>query len=138
MLSLLSSKLVSPKNKPNAVDELSTTDLQLVDRTEESNNIQESVLRTMVSSENDALNILFEAATCTEPANAFPSTSKTALTGFPSVREVEESPISLQQSTPQLSSIDSIDYDILRIWNACRFVKMGWFTAHEAMTLADL
>lgn len=92
----------------------------------------------MVSNENDALNILFEAATCTEPVNTFPSTSETALNGLPSVPEVEESPGSLQQSTPQLSSIGSIDYDILRIWNACRFVKMGWFTAHEAMTLVDV
>lgn len=92
----------------------------------------------MVSSENDALNILFEAATCTDPVIAFPSTSEAALNGLPSVREVEESPVSLQQSTPLLSSIGSIDYDILRNWNASRFVKMGWFTAHEAMTLVDL
>jgi hypothetical protein len=92
----------------------------------------------MVSSENDALNILFEAATCAEPVNTFPSTSETALNGLPAVPEVEGSPGSLQPSTPQLSSIDSIDYDLLRIWNACRFVKMGWFTAHEAMTLVDL
>lgn len=92
----------------------------------------------MVSSENDALNILFEAATCAEPVNTFPSASETALNGLPSVPEVEESPGSLQQSTLQLNSIGSIDYDILRIWNACRFVKMGWFTAHEAMTLVDL
>ena len=92
----------------------------------------------MVSSENDALNILFEAATRTEPTNTFPSTSEATLRGLPSVPQVEESPSSLQQSTPQLNSIGSVDYDILRIWNACRFVKMGWFTAHEAMTLVDL
>lgn len=92
----------------------------------------------MVSSENDALNILFEAATCTEPINTFPSTSETVIDSLTSVPEMEGSPISLQQSTPQLSSIGSIDYDILRIWNASRFVKMGWFTAHEAMTLVDL
>lgn len=28
--------------------------------------------------------------------------------------------------------------DALQIWNACRFVKMGWFSAYEAMTLVDL
>jgi hypothetical protein len=28
--------------------------------------------------------------------------------------------------------------DALRIWNACRFVKMGWFSSHEAITLVDL
>lgn len=27
--------------------------------------------------------------------------------------------------------------DALRIWNACRFVKMGWFSSHEAITLVD-
>ncbi|KAJ5295704.1 hypothetical protein N7508_010525 [Penicillium antarcticum] len=30
------------------------------------------------------------------------------------------------------------DADILRVWNACRFVKMGWFSAQEAMVLVDL
>jgi hypothetical protein len=30
------------------------------------------------------------------------------------------------------------DADVLRVWNACRFVKMGWFSAQEAMTFMDL
>ena len=30
------------------------------------------------------------------------------------------------------------DADVLRVWNACRFVKMGWFSAREAMALMDL
>lgn len=34
---------------------------------------------------------------------------------------------------PELS-----DADVLRIWNACRFVRMGWFSAQEAVILMDL
>ncbi|KAJ5261328.1 hypothetical protein N7478_011923 [Penicillium angulare] len=30
------------------------------------------------------------------------------------------------------------DTDSLRLWNACRFVKMGWFSAYEAIYFVDL
>ncbi|KAJ6051469.1 hypothetical protein N7460_002003 [Penicillium canescens] len=38
-----------------------------------------------------------------------------------------------QSIAPELT-----DADVLRVWNACRFVKMGWFSAQEAMTFMDL
>lgn len=49
----------------------------------------------------------------------------------------------LQESThdaprPTQVAPELTDADVLRIWNACRFVKMGWFSAHEAMELVDL
>ncbi|KAF7589495.1 hypothetical protein BBP40_004249 [Aspergillus hancockii] len=31
-----------------------------------------------------------------------------------------------------------VESDTRRVWNACRFVKMGWLTAQEAITLVDL
>ncbi|OKL55577.1 hypothetical protein UA08_09152 [Talaromyces atroroseus] len=133
-----SPKRVSLRQGTNELDEHSASGSQPVGHNEEIGNFQNSVLRTTVSSGNDALNILSEVATCTEPVSNFPSTSEPVLNGLASVPGAEASPGSLQQSTPQLSSIGSIDYEISRIWNACRFVKMGWFTAHEAMTLVDL
>jgi hypothetical protein len=76
-----------------------------------------SVLQTVVSNNNDAMNILFEAA-------------------------LQESNNSSQnmQTTDNSRSIapELTDADVLRVWNACRFVKMGWFSAQEAMTLMDL
>jgi hypothetical protein len=88
----------------------------------------------MVSSENDALNILFEAAARSDRADAYTSTSRTSINGF---TNTQESPNSVEPA-PQLVNIDPANLDVLYIWNACRFVKMGWFTAREAMTLVDL
>ncbi|OJJ36117.1 hypothetical protein ASPWEDRAFT_172903 [Aspergillus wentii DTO 134E9] len=34
-------------------------------------------------------------------------------------------------------STTTSDTNVLRIWNACRFVRMGWFTASEALLLID-
>lgn len=89
----------------------------------------------MVSSENDALNILFEAAARSEPVDAYVST--VASTNFNGFTNTQESPKSVG-SAPHIVNINSSSIDILHIWNACRFVKMGWFTAREAMTLVDL
>ncbi|OQD90649.1 hypothetical protein PENANT_c001G06256 [Penicillium antarcticum] len=75
-----------------------------------------SVLQTVVSNNNDAMNILFEAA-------------------------LQESNNTTQMTTAERSrsiAPELTDADILRVWNACRFVKMGWFSAQEAMVLVDL
>ncbi|KAJ5348823.1 uncharacterized protein N7506_002076 [Penicillium brevicompactum] len=70
-----------------------------------------SVLQRVVSSNSDAMNILFEAA----------------------LQESAHDTSCPAQVAPELT-----DADVLRIWNACRFVKMGWFSAYEAMELMDL
>ncbi|CAG8129908.1 unnamed protein product [Penicillium olsonii] len=70
-----------------------------------------SVLQKVVSSNSDAMDILFEAA----------------------LQESTDNGLDPTQTAPELT-----DADVLRIWNACRFVKMGWFSAHEAMQLMDL
>ncbi|KAF9895075.1 hypothetical protein FE257_004704 [Aspergillus nanangensis] len=68
-------------------------------------------LHKMVSSSNDALDILF----------------RTAVQGS-NTRAEDQRPFS-----PAAPAAEAI-----RIWSACRFVKMGWFTAREAITLVDL
>ncbi|CAG7935162.1 unnamed protein product [Penicillium salamii] len=70
-----------------------------------------SVLQKVVSNNSDAMDILFEAA----------------------LQESTQNARDPAQTAPELT-----DADVLRIWNACRFVKMGWFSAHEAMQLMDL
>lgn len=70
-----------------------------------------SVLQKVVSNNSDAMDILFEAA----------------------LQESTQNTRDPAQTAPELT-----DADVLRIWNACRFVKMGWFSAHEAMELMDL
>lgn len=76
-----------------------------------------SVLQTVVSNNNDAMNILFEAALqeSNDPSKNMSTTDNS------------------RSIAPELT-----DADVLRIWNACRFVKMGWFSAQEAVVLIDL
>ncbi|CAG8903485.1 unnamed protein product [Penicillium egyptiacum] len=76
-----------------------------------------SVLETVVSNNNDAMNILFEAALqeSNDPSQNMSTTDNS--------RSVAPEPTNA---------------DVLRIWNACRFVRMGWFSAQEAVVLMDL
>ncbi|CAG7938659.1 unnamed protein product [Penicillium nalgiovense] len=102
------------------------------------------MMRTVVTSGNDALNILFEAATAQEdnspgnspespagPPSVGPSTHDRTLgnydSTFESVGRVIR-PVKLSEATQ----------DTLNVWEACRFVKMGWFTAREAVTFIDM
>jgi hypothetical protein len=74
------------------------------------------MLQKVVSNNNDTLNILYEAAILEEGQqvmNDRPADSALCI------------PRSLNET------------DALRIWNACRFVKMVWFSSHEAITLVD-
>lgn len=72
------------------------------------------MLRKVVSNNNDAMDILYEAA-------------------------VHEDEQAISRAAPHIpQSLQVNDADSLRIWNACRFVKMGWFSAYEAMYLVDL
>ncbi|KAI2726285.1 transcriptional regulator family: Fungal Specific TF [Penicillium roqueforti] len=103
-----------------------------------------SMMRTVVTSGNDALNILFEAATAQEDHS--PDTGSESLAGPPSTGP------STQGRTPGNydSAFESVariirpvklsdaTQDTLNVWEACRFVKMGWFTAREAVTFVDL
>ena len=107
-------------------------------------------MRTVVASGNDALNILFEAATAQdqedgalneadEPhrvgskpsgpngkARSTPRDFESPATSEPPPRSV--GPVHISDVAPET----------LSVWEACRFVKMGWFTAREAVTFVDL
>jgi hypothetical protein len=74
------------------------------------------MLQKVVSNNKDAMDILFEAALCQEPQDV------------PVCRDANNSKISLA-----LGEVDTV-----QVWNAHRFVKMGWFSAKEAMNLVDL
>ncbi|KAJ6004593.1 hypothetical protein N7540_012962 [Penicillium herquei] len=76
------------------------------------------ILRKVVSNTNDAMDILYEAAVPEQPQDE--SENGWAI-----------------EAAPQIPRILT-DTDALQIWNACRFVKMGWFSAHEAIRLVDL
>lgn len=106
------------------------------------------MMRTVVASGNDALNILFEAATAqddTSPTDESPLTEAGPRSGDMSVKERPtprnfESPAAFESVPRAIRPIDMSNplQATLNVWDACRFVKMGWFTAREAVTFVDL
>lgn len=114
-------------------------------------NISDSMMRTVVSNGKDALNLLFEAARhdrddianqgaqSTEPAGASgPSPNQDPLQG------AAATPTSPAHSTlygahpsPCVMSTN-LSTELIETWKAYRFVRMGWFSAEEAITYVDL
>lgn len=109
--------------------------------------LADSVMRTVVSSGNDALNLLFEAAHHRDTLDS-QDASGSGQAGTANVqpvidRSLYETPQSVLPNTtspfmahPVRMSIPSAE--TLRVWNACRFVQMGWFSAEEAVIYVDL
>lgn len=108
------------------------------------------MMRTVVASGNDALNILFEAATAQDQEDNTSNETNTPLrTGSKSgglngnARSTSrnyESPVIFEAAPKNVGPVNLSDVapDILSVWEACRFVRMGWFTAREAVTFIDL
>ncbi|KAJ9667364.1 hypothetical protein H2201_002565 [Coniosporium apollinis] len=98
-------------------------------------------MRTIVSSGNDALNLLYEAANHeatnredADASNAGLPQAADAYYGTPgSTLSVGTAPVATMPVR-----VSSASSDVLRVWNACRFVRMGWFRAEEAVTYVDL
>ncbi|KAM6515641.1 hypothetical protein FALCPG4_013858 [Fusarium falciforme] len=102
--------------------------------------LTDSVMRTLVSNGKDALRLLFQAAIehvkqdGTTPSNP-PSVSQHPL--HPGAEIVTpQTTVSMRTSRPIYLSPASPD--ALTVWRAFRFVKMGWFTAEEAVTYMEL
>lgn len=104
---------------------------------------RDTLVRTVVSSGNDALNLLFEAAHHTEAPINESSSQPGAVPEQRAQPVFQENPGSVYTAqTPATSSrptgLPHPTSDVLRIWKACRFIKMGWFTAEEAVYLVDM
>lgn len=120
------------------------------DRHRSNPNLASSMMRTVVASGNDALNILFEAATAQNhddipPTDTSPQIEGSSRPGHLDVKErVTPQPFaspatleSVSRANPPVVISDATQ-ETLNVWGACRFVKMGWFTAREAVTFVDL
>ncbi|KAF1363861.1 hypothetical protein EJ07DRAFT_162411 [Lizonia empirigonia] len=98
-----------------------------------------SVMRTVVSSGSDALNLLFEAANhrgAIDNPEANGSQAYETPRSGPSNGYDAGSPFHTFRAQPVQMSTPSPE--TLKIWTSCRFVQMGWFSAHEAVTYVDL
>ncbi|KAF2016478.1 hypothetical protein BU24DRAFT_202519 [Aaosphaeria arxii CBS 175.79] len=99
-----------------------------------------SVMRTVVSSGTDALNLLFEAAHHRDAQESRDQTAHASRsyetpnsgTSYP---HAESSPFTFKAQPVQMSQPSP---ETLKIWTTCRYVQMGWFSAHEAITYVDL
>ncbi|KAK2767068.1 hypothetical protein FQN54_006387 [Arachnomyces sp. PD_36] len=109
------------------------------------NELTNSVVRTVVSSGNDALNLLFEAAahdrqntSSVDQSTSHPIQSTNPAQGT-SQYNVFPMSTSFSNSHPGPSpvKISHPSPDVLRTWETCRFVRMGWFSAREAVTYID-
>ncbi|KPM35711.1 hypothetical protein AK830_g10868 [Neonectria ditissima] len=99
-----------------------------------------SVMRTLVSNGNDAMRLLFQAAAEHAPAEGetpsnAPSTSRTVASAVPVTTSPENIPTMESSGSIHFSPIS---YDVLKVWRAFRFTKMGWFTAEETVMYVDL
>ncbi|EDP54082.1 hypothetical protein V6000_001275 [Aspergillus fumigatus] len=118
-------------------------------RTQSTSNLANSMMRTVVSSGNDALNILFEAANAQSQedsmieSDSLPETEQHR-SGHPVTSEGSSNQIDLTVPPDVLEKamrpveLSHVSKDVLSTWEACRFVRMGWFTAREAVTFIDL
>ena len=91
--------------------------------------LEDSVMRTVVSRGNEALDILFEAAAHQE------RTSTSNAQSGPLPHPHTSSYVSAASDAVTLSSASAVT---LELWAACRFVTQGWFSAQEAITYIDL
>lgn len=110
----------------------------------EPNRLTNSLMTHVVSSGNDALNLLFEAAAHTSSrSNDMTSDRPAAMGSGHGISKV------LYQSVPQATAtgtspaapppvnISRSDTNLLSVWGSFRLVKLGWFTAKEAVTFVD-
>ncbi|THC92181.1 hypothetical protein EYZ11_008340 [Aspergillus tanneri] len=105
-------------------------------------------MRTVVSSGNDALNILFEAAAVHSQENGLnesgpqsrtvqSSSGRSSSSSRPMNPHVMVSPEVLAKASRPVG-LSHVSKDILSVWETSRFVRMGWFTSREAVTFVDL
>ena len=98
--------------------------------TQRTASLDDSVMRTVVSRGNDALNILFQAAAHQERTNG--NNQKLAVPGRKSLQG------SSSANRTQSRSLSWASPATIELWSACRFVAQGWMSAQEAITYVDL
>ena len=110
-----------------------------------SSKLANSMMRTVVSSGNDALNILFEAAAAHSQENDRDDQAPRSQLP-PHSSEENGTSDREQRSMTGVEVVPKVIYpvelsdasrEVLNVWEGCRFVKMGWFTAREAVTYID-
>lgn len=113
--------------------------------------VADSVMRTVVSNGHDALNLLFRAANQEEqpdgqsPGSRHPHgagrTPQSSIGNFSAAACTTNSPavsVPMSMNAAPGSTPSDPNTDVLEVWSAFRFVRMGWLSAQEAVTFVDL
>ena len=100
-------------------------------------NLTTDVVQTFVTSSQDAMGLLFKAAA--HDSDESPDTDVETMTSKHARREGSDTSPS---TTPgQLSGTylpTELSHDTVELWDNHRFVRQGWFTAHEAISYIEL
>ncbi|KAK7215724.1 hypothetical protein V2G26_003727 [Clonostachys chloroleuca] len=100
----------------------------------ERDGLADTVIRTFVSNENEALDLLYCAAQQRDAESPVLSMSVSNRT-----QAVEHlTPVTMASAGPDPASRSVQTSNVYRIWDSFRFVKMGWFTSKEAVSYMDL
>ena len=94
--------------------------------------LDDSVMRTVVSRGNEALDILFEAAAHQERNSV--SNAQSGQSAIPPPPQT----LPVAAIGKQAAILSSASADMLELWSSCRFVRQGWLSAQEAITYIDL
>lgn len=112
--------------------------------------LADSMMRTVVSNGHDALNLLFEAANqeghsdSQSPGSRYPhgaGCTPHSSTGHYSAAAGTSSPagsVPLNMNVAPSGMTSNPKTDVLEVWSAFRFVRMGWLSAKEAVNFVDL
>ncbi|KAF5964826.1 positive transcription regulator of ARO9 ARO10 [Fusarium bulbicola] len=98
------------------------------------------ITTTLVSNGNDALRLLYQPAIeqankeGTSPSNQGPTTRPTLHRGAETLSPGTTASV----TTSRPNHIFPVSLSPLTVWRAFRFVRMGWFTAEEAVNYNDL
>jgi hypothetical protein len=111
------------------------------------NGLADPVMRTVVSSDKDALNLLFGTARQQDDSNGdqqYMHSRGAAVGAVPATGEASQdtpgplSSIYTAAASPHPITLPNASSNVLDVWDASRFVKMGWFSAKEAVLFVDL
>ncbi|KAE8142942.1 hypothetical protein BDV38DRAFT_293422 [Aspergillus pseudotamarii] len=91
------------------------------------------VMSTILARPSDALDVLFDAAR----ADVGESSSSHAMDQAGTIRDKSPTVVSAS-GLVSVSGLSHPSEDVLDLWDRCRFVRQGWFTAQEAVTYIDL
>ncbi|KAF4425004.1 hypothetical protein CFRS1_v013883 [Colletotrichum fructicola] len=95
-----------------------------------------TLMRTLVSNGNDALKLLFQAALENRNGDS-PAELSTINTAPQTVIDLS-TPKKAPSVAAKANELPVPSSKTLRMWNAFRFTKMGWFSSEEAVTYMDL